>query len=507
MEKTMQRNKLTMAIKALMIGTLAGSLAACGGGGGSSSGSDDTSASASGTSVGPLSGFGSVYVNGTYFNTDDLGGSITSDDGLELEEELEKGMILQVKADWDDDRNEGRARSVEYDDTLRGALTAFTWDDVENTGSLTVAGQTVVLGARTVFKSGDDLATVAATPGNYRVRVSAWRQGDGSFRASFVGIRPLTERFTDDDELETEIEGVIADLDREARTFTINGLSVDYQLAEFDDDLDDADDLRDGLVVEVEGYLSEGVLMAREIEGDDDWFDDDDDVEISGAIAGDYDASDRQFLLNGVTVQVVSATEFDDGLSENRLSDGLFVKVEGEYRDGLLYAEEIEPREGDAELEGVIDSVNLSENRMQVSGVTVAITTNTLIEDDDDDDGRSRTRDLESLAQGQYVEIEGRQRSDGTGSYLEAFKLEREDDDDDGFEVEGRVDAITSDTLTIMGVTLNRGSVSFNGIDVDTLVEIEFGGSAGSYVITDIEIEEDDDDSDDDDSDDDDDDS
>ncbi|WP_372972702.1 DUF5666 domain-containing protein [Marinobacter sp.] len=492
----MKRNKLTIAVKALLIGTVAGSLVACGGGGGSSSGdtTGETSTTASGTSVGPVSGFGSVYVNGTYFNTDDLGGSITSDDGLSREDELEKGMILQVKADWDDDRNEGRARSVEYDDTLRGALTAFSWDEVENTGSLMLAGQTVLLDGRTVIKSIDELATVAGAPGNYRVRVSAWRQGDGSFRASFVGIRPVAERFTGDDDRETEIEGVIADLDRDARTFTISGLVVDYQLAGFDDDLDSADDLRDGLVVEVEGYLDNGVLMAREIEGEDDWFDDDDDVEISGAIAGDYDTSARRFILNGVTVQVDSDTEFDDGLREDQLSDGLFVKVEGEYRGGLLHAEEIEPRDGDAELEGVIDSVNLAENRMQVSGVTVAISINTLIEDDDDDDARSRTQDLESLAQGQYVEIEGRQRSDNTGSYLEAFKIEREDDDDGDFEVEGRVDEITGDTLNIMGLTLNRGDVSFSGISAGSRVEIEFEGSPGRYVITDIELEDDDDD-------------
>ncbi|MFL1405805.1 DUF5666 domain-containing protein [Marinobacter sp. M1N3S26] len=492
----MERNKLTMAVKALMIGALAGSLAACGGGGGSGSGSGsgDDSASASGTSVGPVSGFGSVYVNGTYFNTDDLGGSITSDDGLTLENELEKGMILLVKADWDDDRNEGRARSVEYDDTLRGALTTFSWDDVENTGSLTVAGQTVVLDGRTVIRSGADLATVSGAPGNYRVRVSAWRQGDGSFRASFVGIRPIGDRFTDDDELETEVEGVIADLDRDTRTFTINGLQVDYGLAEFDDDLDGADDLRNGLIVEVEGYLSEGVLMAREIEGDDDGFEDDDDVEVSGAIAGDYDASARRFTLNGVTVQVTGDTEFDDGLRESQLADGLFVKVEGKYRGGLLEAEEIEPRDGDAELEGVIDSVNLAEDRMQVSGVTVAITANSLIKDDDDDDARRRTQDLESLVQGQYVEIEGRQQSDGSGSFLEAFKIERDDDDDSDFEVKGRVDGISSDTLSIMGLTLNRGNASFSGISVGTLVEIDFEGSVDSYVITEIDIEDDDDD-------------
>lgn len=492
----MKRNGLAIAVRGVLIGSLVGALAACGGGGsGSVSGGGS---SASGTSVGPVSGFGSVYVNGTYFNTDDLRGSITSEDGLSREDELEKGMILLVKADWDNDRREGRARSVEYDDTLRGPLSAFSWDSTANTGELTVAGQRVALDGRTVIKSADTLASVSSNPGGYRVRVSAWRQGDGSFRASFVQLRPLASRFLADGDREVEIEGVIRDLDRDSQSFTINGLLVDYQRADFDDDLDDASDLQNGLVVEVEGYLSGGVLIATEIEGEDDWFDDDDDVEISGAISGDYDIERRQFMLNGVVVQVTGRTEFDDGLRETRLADGLFVKVEGSYRDGLLYAEEIEPQDGNAELEGRIESVDLASGRMQVSGVTVAISTNTLIEDDDDDDFRNRNQDLESLAAGQYVEIEGRQRSDAAGGYLDAFKIEREDEDDDDFEIQGRVDDINSETLTIMGLTLNRGSESFSGIGVGTRVEIEYEDRGGVYVITDLEIEDDDDDDDDD---------
>lgn len=491
----MKYNGLTRAVRIILAGVVAGSVAACGGGGSDSGGSN---VSASGTSVGPVSGFGSVYVNGTYFNTDDLSGGITSDDGLSRENELEKGMILLVKADWDDDRREGRARSVEYDDTLRGPLSGFSWDSLEKTGELLVAGQRVTLDGRTVIKSRDALSSVVASPSGYRVRVSAWRQGDGSFRASFVGIRPLADRFIADNEREVEIEGVIRDLDADGRTFTINGLTVNYLLADFDDDLDDASDLRNGLVVEVEGYLSAGVLMATEIEGEDDWFDDDDDVEISGAISGDYDSALRQFQLNGVTVQVTGRTEFDDGLSESRLADGLFVKIEGEYREGLLYAEEIESRDGNAEVEGRIESVDLAQGRMQVSGVQVAISTNTLIENDDDD-FRNRSQDLESLSPGQYVEVEGRQRSDGSGSYLEAFKIEREDDDDDDdFEIEGRVDEVTSETLTIMGLTLNRGSVSLAGIGTGTLVEIDYENLGGVYVITDLEVEDDDDDDDDD---------
>lgn len=52
--------------------------------------------------------------------------------------------------------------------------------------------------------------------------------------------------------------------------------------------------------------------------------------------------------------------------------------MEGEYRNGL---EEIEPRDGDAELDGVTESKPDSETLI-VSGVRVALTSGTLIEDD-----------------------------------------------------------------------------------------------------------------------------
>ncbi|MAP32761.1 MAG: hypothetical protein CMG81_09530, partial [Marinobacter sp.] len=56
----------------------------------------------------------------------------------------------------------------------------------------------------------------------------------------------------------------------------INGFSVNYELASGDDDFD-LDDLSDGMAVEVEGYLQDGILMAKEIDDEDDLFDDDDD--------------------------------------------------------------------------------------------------------------------------------------------------------------------------------------------------------------------------------------
>ncbi|PXX93784.1 hypothetical protein DIT71_03020 [Marinobacter vulgaris] len=482
----MKRNPLATAIKLVLTGAVAGSLVACGGGGGS--GSSSTDSASSGTSVGPVSGFGSVYVNGTRFDTN---GSVNSDDGIERETQLEKGMILKVRGRWGDD-GRGEADRLDYDDTIRGTLQSAIWngpDLLDGEGTLIVAGQEILVDGQTVFKGATPAELDGVAADTYRVRISAWRLDDGIFRASFVGVKPVSDDF--DDINEVEIEGVIRNLDPVAQTFQINGIEVNYQSAELDDDLD-PDDLADGLAVEVEGFIdSGGILIAEEVDDEDDLFDDDDDVEIAGAISGDYDDASRQFSVNGITVQVNGGTEFDDGLQESDLGDGLLVKVEGSFRNGVLVAEEIEPRDGDAEVEGVIESKN--DNELVVSGVRVVLSSNTLIEDDDNDDDSitMRTRDIESLRVGDFIEVEGRQRSSGT-DYLEALKIEREDDEDGGdFELEGRITAVTDNSVTVLGLTLFLDDEDISDIRVGNQVEVEyFRSTGGDYVIS--EIEEDD---------------
>ncbi|HEY9119075.1 MAG TPA: DUF5666 domain-containing protein [Marinobacter sp.] len=476
----MKRNPLATAIKLAMTGVIAGSLAACGGSGSGSSGDDTAS---TGTSVGPVSGFGSVYVNGTRFNTN---GSVNSDDGIERETQLEKGMILKARGRWGDD-GQGDAEHLDYDDTLRGELQSASWngpDLLDGEGTLIVAGQTILVDGQTVFKGATPVELNGIASGTYRVRVSAWRLDDGTFRASFVGVKPFSDDFGDTNDV--EIEGLVRNLDSVAQIFQINGTEVDYQNAEFEDDLEPGD-LADGLAVEVEGFIdSNGVLIAEEIDDEDDLFDGDDDVEIAGAISGAYDDAGRRFSLNGITVQVNDSTGFDDGLQESGLGDGLLVKVEGSFRNGVLVAEEIEPRDSDAELDGVIESRNGEE--LVVSGVRVVLTGNTLVEDDDDDNSITmRTRDIEGLRVGDFIEVEGRQRVSG-GHYLEAVKIEREDGDEDGYEMEARVTAVTDSSVTVLGLTLSGGETDLSGIRVGNQVEVDyFRNAGGDYVLNTIE--------------------
>lgn len=479
----MQRNKLYPVLKMVTVGAFMGSLAACGG---SSDGSNGTVGSAGG-SVGPVSGFGSVYVNGTHFGVNNA--SYTGNDGVTRYSQLEKGMIVKVTGSWGSD-GEGEARSIHYDDTLRGPVKSMAWDAGAKVGKITVAGLEVAINSRTVFKGATPEQLQAGLNSNaddYRVRISGYRLADGTFQATFVGVKEIGNGWFGEWR-KIEVEGVISNLDALAQTFELNGLVVEFQSAEFDDGIQD--DLENGVVVEVEGKLEGDKLIAEEVEFEDDLFGNNDDVEISGTVTVAYDADSGQFQLNGFPILVNDDTDRDDGITMDGLTEGAEIKVEGEYRNGIIVAEEIEMRDGDAELSGFIESKEQGGEVLMVSGVRVILTDSTLVEDDDIEDAQEsvtmRIQDLENLNVGDYLEIEGRETAENGGG-LVAFYIER--DDDNELELEGKISRLTDTSVTVMGLEL-QADVSLSGLQEGDEVEIEYKKEGGEYRIVKIEADD-----------------
>ena len=237
-----------------------GVLSACGGGGGGGGGVGvaDGGIRGTGSSVGPVSGFGSVFVNGVKFETD---GRVSSDDGIEREDQLQEGMILRIEGEWRVD-GRGNAESVEYDDTFRGRVDNLIQtpdaDGMVESVQFTIYKQTVVADQQTVFK---DIALETLADGAF-VRISGWREPDpdGRYRASHIGL--MTQ-----DETNVEIEGRIDEgsLELNLNQFSINEQLVSYTDSAFAGSLTEAD-LADLLLVEAEGTISNGVLIAREID-------------------------------------------------------------------------------------------------------------------------------------------------------------------------------------------------------------------------------------------------
>lgn len=474
-----------------------GIFSACGGGGGGGIGIADGGIRGTGSSVGPVSGFGSVFVNGVKFETD---GEVISNDGIEREDQLEEGMILRIDGDWRDDGS-GDADTVEYDDTFRGPVSdvqqILDADGAVDAVTFTIYGQPLVVDKQTVTKR-TTLATL--TNGDF-VRVSGWRQPDGVYRASFLGLFDGTEN-------DVEIEGRIdpGSLDTSLQQFSINGQLISYGSA---DDPSETD-LADLPLVEVEGSISGSDFIAENVNkgevrryrrgtGDD--------IEFAGPVNSAYSASARTFEINGLTVQVDNDTEFDDGLTESDLLPGLLIQVEGTFRnDGTVLAEEIDAREGSASVEGVVDvnTLDPANETFRVGGVLVKVTPATIISDDDSDQ-RLKLADLN----GSYeLEVDGIERTSASGVvFLEAFRIERDDDSEAGevleFELIGELTEVSGTVFSVLGIAIETSGAEFDDTSRDALedalnagqrplLEIEYSGSASSdYIAEEIELAED----------------
>lgn len=471
-------------------------LASCGGAGGGSSVADG-GIRGTGSSVGPVSGFGSVIVNGIRFVTENLGvDDFQGEAGVPTEEDLEKGMILQIRGQWQDD-GQGEAESVRYDDTLRGPVTAVPqpWDGVTRTGRIEVMGFAVALDRLTQTTLAD-LATISV---GQTLRVSGWLQSDGRFRASYVG--PVTAADSGE-----EIEGNLAVSGEEPNPlYSVGALALQIPSGAVCDEIE----LAGGKPVDVEGeYVSESAFTVSRICNGPTAFLDaslDEDVQIAGvvtsAFTGVRDSGD--FALNGIPVTTHRDTEFDD-LMPSDINQGVLLQVEGQYINDngvlTLRADEIEYRDADAEVGGRLDEMD--GDVLRVGGVEIRLTPFTIREDRDDDEGCPVQFGPEHVGT-IGLEVAGVQRS-MDGGYLEAVELECESEvDGPDYGLEGRIDKIVDvdesrRRIMTLGTSLlvdgNTGfgdsGVSLNDLSEGDRIEAAYAGPPvnGNYIVEEVDI-------------------
>lgn len=451
-----------------------------------------------GSSVGPVSGFGSVFVNGVKFKTD---GNVASDDGINSESQLVEGMILRVQGAWRND-NTGNADRVEYDDTLRGELKVIkAWDPVTRTAKISILGQIVRIDAQTVVKG----KMVEQLANDDFVRMSGWRLLNGEFRASYLGLLTPASQADFENFNMVELEGNVSNLSTSQRTFSIGTQLVNYEGAKFKGV--EIEDLARQMAVEVEGNLVEGVLRANEIQPDD--FrryshDMDTDIEFVGPVASVFDRASSTFMINGIMVKVTSDTRFDDGIrNTSGLVKGLLIQVDGTFVSyGMVEAKEVSLREADVEIEGgITSSIDYERRQLAVGGALVQLTPLTIITDDD---GEQRLT-LANLEANFALEVEGIERVNNKGNaFVEALKIEQDDDAaDNEFELTGRVSMMSNDDVWVLGVKMRiTNATEFDDTSKAELqnlvdskkrprVEVVYESRGyDNYFITEIELDE-----------------
>ncbi|MDV6316131.1 DUF5666 domain-containing protein [Idiomarina sp. HP20-50] len=477
----------------LLVAAIAGTLSACGG---SSESSTDTSSgntsdnnTATTTTVvteGVITGFGSVYVNGQRYRSENATIAVGNSPAAE-EAQLKVGMVVRVAASASSNGEDPEAEQITYEESLQGPV-SFIDTAAEQ---IEVLGQTVIYDDLTEFE-GTDIDTL--TVGEF-VEISGYINENGEFYATLVELET--------DETEIKLTGNIANLDADATTFTLGGLTINYSEAQFEDMV--AADLANELFVKVEGetYDSETLtLTATTIENKEDTelAEDTDEVTIAG-IVKNYDADAGTFTVNRYDFVLGDNTEFEDGTVDT-LANGIIVKVEAALDGDQLVAGEVEfkAKKARSKVEGSVTDLNTEAMTFVLNGTTYAVTPETQYEDESDLEERQFTFD--NIAVNNWLKVFSRQDDEGNAI---ALKVKRINEEAREGEVKGRATDVTTEGMTVANVAVTFDSdtefknedgnlaierlVELAGTQNAVIVEVEGSYVDNSLVATEVEVE------------------
>jgi hypothetical protein len=347
-------------------------LVSCSGGGGPffASGGIDGSGI---ISQGSISGFGSIFVNGTEFDTSNAAIIINGvergigDDAVR--QNLDIGRVITVEGQRFEDPNTAVADRVTYSNNVKGPVESISEIDAI-TKEIIVLGQTVIVNTATNFKD----ATFDTIAENDVLEVSGLFDDTGAIYATFIG-----KTAGGVPGLEVEVTGYAVNLEPVLQSFEINGLTVDYSSA-------DTSGLpgglpAEGLFVEVQGTLDaigEEMVASKIQPGDELDAVDAAEIEVTGFVTDFFSTS--EFTVGNQPVQTGEDTLFVDGTQAD-VALGVKLEAEGTLVDGVLLAIEIEFWGPDQiEVEGFVTSIDLP-SEFTIGSQRVQTDSNTVFED------------------------------------------------------------------------------------------------------------------------------
>ncbi len=426
---------------------------------------------------GPVTGFGSIFVNGVEYAT--TSARIDIDDQPGTESQLSVGEIVTVIGTVNPDGKTGTATQVTYSGNVVGPVAQVN----VATRSLVVLGQTVLVTGSAVFDANIQPGNITGIKPGARLEVSGFANSFGEIGASRIQLAAAGNSL--------RVQGVVQALNVTAHTFQVNALLVDYSA------VTPSGVLANGSTVEVQGsglsasgaLVSTGVKVTPAFSGG---------TGSEGDIEGVITAftSNADFIINGLHVTTNANTQFTlNGLT---LGVDVRVAVEGSFdSSGTLVAASVEAiAEGTGLVRGLVQSLPTS-STLTVLGVTIASSVTTELEDDSS--LMLRAFHLSDLRVGDYVEARG---TIGTGAALNAEVLLRENSDTLSF-LQGTASNVNSPSFTILGVTVTTtAQTQYKGPDGSPLTAAQFftqapnatvqvAGtlSSGSFVATQAQIE------------------
>lgn len=345
-----------------------------------------------GISVGRLTGFGSMYVNGVKFNTDNAT-FIRDGVGSKSQGDFSTGEIVRINGTIDSNKTTGTANEVIFTDLLEGVVTS-----VASGKSIEVLGQKVNTNSLTVLHGFNKLSDLKL---DNVLEVSGFSVNNQILASS---IKLISETYVTGSSL--ELEGFISNLDSSAQTFSINNISIDYSMADFMG-VNSAALANDQYVtVSAEENINNGTLSALLITLNDDELEEDIYYEIEGFVT--QFTSSSSFELDGVSVLTSPSTTYINGAAADISSDSHLIITGSVNAQNVLFAESIKILnvEDEVLLEANIESIDLQNQTISVLGQSVRIDSFTLISDETVEDNYSIA--LADFLVGDSVFVSGR---------------------------------------------------------------------------------------------------
>lgn len=397
-------------------------LVSCGGGGSAGGIASvlivDGGISGTGISQGPISGFGSIYVNGVKYEVDsaDL---LRNGVSVGVQAEFQLGEIIKITGQVNQDGLTGTADTVEFNHTFEGSVTQTSQDG----NSIEILGQSVTSTGTTFLHGFKQLQALVL--GNI-VEISAQRNASQQWVASSITLKQAAfESGTS----QLSIQGEISNIDEQKQTFQIGKQVVFYGKV--------AQALVSGSLgnkayIEASSSqaLQNGQLIAEtlNIVNRSSNFPSGSEVELTGYI--DQFTSSSEFSVNGQAVVTLGSVEFENGQASDLKLNAL-IEVEGVInQQGVLEAQEVSIKQTDEddgdnlEREGVIDSINYDNQTFSILTDSFVADSSTAIYEETDDAEQSLR--FSSLSVNDKVKVYGRLLANGN---ILSLKIERKTED------------------------------------------------------------------------------
>ena len=337
-------------------------LGACGGGG------DTAGVGTGGTgsfSVGTVTGFGSVFVNGIRY--EDNGARLVDDDGTVKvlgsgDNPLKVGMVVEVTGSVDDSGTVRTATQIAYGAEIKGPVTAVD----AAAGTFSVFGISVRSTATTVY---DNFGGVAALATGNVVEVHGQPDTNGRIVATYVEREATSAAEFVADDGEYRLRGTVVGLSgsNPSYTFTLRGVAIRTNATTRFDGAP-----ANGVSVSVRlnptpqadgSYLAERLKVRNasynerlsSAEG-----------EVEGYVS-DFVGAAIAFRVAGYPARLAPSVVFEDGEAAD-LKDGIRVEAKGGIDNGVLVVTKLEFKSRDDDDDGDDDDVSGGSKEFEFKG-------------------------------------------------------------------------------------------------------------------------------------------